>query len=170
MDDLGHLILVSVHAIAAGTALVAGVLTLLTGRGLAAHQVAVVAMTTALGASLTVGWTDIVPAARVAFLGLAGLAVVMVVQAVRAGRVRARETVRTGRPVGPRLVRVLGFNVIALAVGGTIVPVLRLEGGVVGVVLAVGLTVAAGHLLIERRVVSVSAPRAVSGARLERAQ
>lgn len=170
MHDLAHLVFVAVHAVAAGIALAAGVLALLTGRGLVTHQVAVLGMAAALGPSLVLGWPDFAPAARLTFTGLAGLAVVMVVQAVRAGRVQARETVRPGCRVGPRLVRVLGFNVIALVVAGTIVPVLRLDGGAVGVLLAVGLTVVGGHLLVERRVTSVSAPRALGVEHLDRAQ
>lgn len=151
LANLGHTVVVTVHALAATAALVSGVLTAHTGRGFGLHQLGVVVMAATLGPSLALGWPGFAPAARVAFLGLAGLAVFMVVQTVRARRVREREAVPVGQRVGPVFVRVLGFNLIALTVAGTVVPVLRVEGGVVGIVVAVAVTVTLGHLLVERR-------------------
>ncbi len=158
LAELGHTVFVTVHAFAAALALVAGVLAVHTGRGAGLHQLGVVAMAATLGPSLAFGWPGFAPVARVTFVGLAGLALFMVLQSVRARRVRDREVVPAGRPVGPAYVRVLGFNLIALTVAGTIVPVLRVGGGAVGIVVAVAVTVALGHVLVERRARAVSAP------------
>ena len=159
---LGHAAFVTVHALAATAALVSGVVTAHTGRGFGLHQVGVVVMAASLGPSLAFGWPGFAPAARVTFLGLAGLAVFMVLQSVRARRVRSRETVPAGQPVGPEFVRALGFNLIALTVAGTVVPVLRVGGGVLGIVVAVAVTVILGHVLVERRVRGVlRAPRSL---------
>lgn len=153
---LGHAAFVAAHALAATLALVAGVVTVHTGRGFGLHQVGVVVMALTLGPSLGFGWAGFDAVARVTFLGLAGLAGFMVVQSVRARRTRDREARLQGRRVGPAFVRVLGFNLIALTVAGTVVPVLRVGGGAVGIVVAVAVTVALGHVLVERRMRAVS--------------
>ena len=147
----------AVHASAAVLAWVAGLVVLRTGAGLAAHGVGVVLMTAALVPSMTLGWDSFPVLAKVMFSGLAVLAVVMVGQVVRAGRIRQREesigqvwTVR-GRPIGPDFVRVVGFNVISLSVAGLIVPVLRVGGGALGVIAVVVAIVPVAHLLVERR-------------------
>ncbi|GAA1428009.1 hypothetical protein GCM10009616_06620 [Microlunatus lacustris] len=163
LAELGHTVFVTVHALAATVALVSGVVTAHTGRGFGLHQLGVVVMAATLGPSLAFGWPGFSPAARVTFLGLAALAVFMVVQSVRARRVRGREVLAAGRRVGPEFVRVLGFNLVALTVAGTVVPVLRVEGGVVGIVVAVAVTVVLGHVLVERRVrAAAAAPRGPS--------
>jgi hypothetical protein len=151
----------AVHASAATVALVAAVVTLHTGRGFVTHRAAVVVMAACLGPTLTLGWSGFSGAARATFLGLAALALFMVGQAFRAGRVRTREiaaggsVVLSARPgakgVGPAFVSTLGFNAIALTVAGTVVPVLRVGGGTLGLVIAIGATVALGHVLVERR-------------------
>lgn len=152
-----HLLLVTLHALAASVSLVAGVLAVLTGRGFRLHVTGLGVMALALAPSLVLGWPTFSPAARVTFLGLAGLAVVMTGQAVRAARVRRIEAARGVGPVGPGFVGVLGFNLIALTVAGTVVPVLRLNAGVLGVALAVVVTVVLGHLLVARQVRRASA-------------
>jgi hypothetical protein len=154
-----HLLVVTLHAFAASVSLVAGVLAVLAGRGFRLHVIALVVMALALAPSLVLGWPTFAPPARVAFTGLAGLAVVMIGQAVRAARVRRAEVVRGVGRLGPEFVGVLGFNLIALTVAGTVVPVLRLDAGVVGVALSVVVTVVGGHLLVARRVRQVSATR-----------
>ncbi len=158
---VGHAAFVTVHAVAAFVALVAAVITLHTGRGLTTHRVAVVVMAVCLGPSLAFGWAGFSTLSRVIFFGLAGLAVFMVGQSVRAARVRALEigtgqvVVLSTRPgvagVGPKFVGTLGFNAIALTVAGTIVPVLRVGGGTVGVIICVAVSVGIGHVLVERR-------------------
>lgn len=156
--ELGHSIFVTVHAFAAALALVAGVLAVHTGRGAVLHQLGVGATAATLGPSLAFGWSGFAPVARVTFVGLTGLALFMVLQSMRARRVRTREVAPTGRPVGPDYVRVLGFNLVALTVAGTVVPVLRVGGGALGILLAVAVTVTVGHVLVERRARAVSAP------------
>ena len=151
-----HLALVTLHALAATAALVAGVVAVHTGRGFRVHVVGLVVMALALGPSLAVGWPAFPPSARVAFAGLAVLAVAMVGQTVRAVRIRRTEVLPSDRPVGPRFVGVLGVNLVALTVAGTVVPVLRAGGGAVGVVVAVLVTVVLGHLLVARRVRAVT--------------
>lgn len=164
---IGHAAFVTVHAVAAFVALVAAVITLHTGRGLVIHRVSIVVMAACLGPSLAFGWAGFSSLSRGMFLGLAGLAGFLVAQSVRAARVRDRE-IATGqvvslssRPgalgVGPRFVTTLGFNAIALTVAGTVVPVLRMGGGTVGVTVCVAVSVAIGHLLVERRHSRVSA-------------
>lgn len=158
---LGHTAFVAVHALSATLALVAGVVTVHTGRGLRLHQLGVVVLALTLGPSLGFGWAGFDPGARVIFLGLAGLAVFMVVQSVRSRRVRDREATSQGRPVGPAFVRMLGFNLIALTVAGTVVPVLRVGGGVAGILIAVAVTVVLGH--VERRASSARGRRIRAG-------
>lgn len=153
---LGHTAFVAVHALFGTLALVAGVVTVHTGLGLRLHQLGVVVLALTLGPSLGFGWAGFDPVARVTFLGLAGLAVFMVVQSVRSRRVRDREATSQGRPVGPAFVRMLGFNLIALTVAGTVVLVLRVGGGVAGILIAVAVTVVLGHVLVERRAREVS--------------
>ena len=154
-----HLALVTLHALAATAALVAGVIAVHTGRGFRVHIVGLVVMALALGPSLAVGWGAFPPSARVAFAGLALLAAAMVGQAARAVRTRRAEVLPSGRPVGPRFVGVLGVNLVALTVAGTIVPVLRAGAGAVGVVVAVLVTVVVGHLLVARQVRAVTTGR-----------
>jgi len=167
--ELGHTLFVTVHAVAATLALAGGILAVHTGRGFALHQVGVVVMTASLGPSLILGWAGFSPPSRAIFLGLAALALFMVVQCGRAGRVRVREIARiealhsgSRPPVGPEFVGVLGFNLISLTVAGTIVPVLRVGGGTLGVLVAVAVTVALAHLLVERRRSRVAAALAHS--------
>ena len=167
---LGHTVFVTAHALAATAALVSGVVTAHTGRGFGLHQTGVVAMAATLGPSLAFGWPGFPPTARVTFLRLAGLALFMVLQSVRARRVRGREAVPPGQPVGPKFVRVLGFNLIALTVAGTVVPVLRVGGGALGIAVAVAVTVILGHVLVERRVRGVLRAPRVSTCSLARAR
>lgn len=157
-DELWHAAFISLHALAAVVALVSGIVTLHTGRGFVLHRIGIVVMAAGLGPSFVFGWPGFSPVARMMFSGLAVLAVFMVVQVFRAGHVRARELrsidpdPEEHRPlIGPRFVEVLGFNVIALTVAGTVVPVLRVGGGTLGVVISVVVSVAIGHVLVERR-------------------
>lgn len=152
VQALGHAVFVVVHALAATLALVSGVVTVHTGRGFGLHQVGVVVMALALGPSIAFGWSGFAPVARVTFLALAGLAVFMVVQTIQARRARGWGVVPVGQVLRPEFVRLLGFNLVALTVAGTVVPVLRVGGGVVGILVAVAVTVTLGHLLVERRV------------------
>lgn len=155
---LGHAIFVILHAAAAVVALLSGIIALNAGHGLGVHRISIVVMAVTLGPSMAFGWAGFPPVARVMFSGLAVLALAMVIQAFRAGRVRAAE-IAAGRvwrsgdtpKIGPGFVRVLGFNVISLTVAGTIVPVLRIGGGTLGVLAAVVITVVVAHLLVERR-------------------
>jgi uncharacterized membrane protein len=153
---LAHTVFITLHALSAGLALVCGIVLLHTGRGLRAHQAGVVAMAATLGPSLYFGWPRYPPTARVAFVALAGLALVMVAQAVRAGRLgslpqRRPRLLAEGPGIAPGLVGVVGFNVVSLTVAGTIVPVLRIGGGTLGVLLAVAGSVTVAHLLVRRR-------------------
>lgn len=174
---IGHAAFVTVHAVAAFVALVAAVITLHTGRGFTTHRVSIVVMAVFLGPSLVFGWAGFSSLSRGIFLGLAGLAVFMVTQSVRAARARDREVAagqvvslssRPGVPgVGPRFVTTLGFNAIALTVAGTVVPVLRVGGGTVGVIICVAVSVTIGHVLVERRHSRVSAAVQRSGVVVE---
>ena len=155
----GRVALLGVHAVAATAALVAGILALHTGRGVGVHKLGVFVMALALGPSLTLGWIGFAVAERVTFSLLAALSAVMVVQVFRAERLQGRESRDLRRcsvdrpmlPVGPAFVRTLGFNGSSLTVAGTIVPVLRVGGGAVGVIAAVVMSVAVTHLLVERQ-------------------
>lgn len=147
----------ALHAGAALLAWVAGLAVLRTGAGLAAHAAGVVLMAAALGPSLFLGWGSFPSVAKVMFSGLAGLAVVMVIQVIRARRLRDREQAEgqvwmlPGGPIGPGFVRIVGFNVISLSVAGVIVPILRLGGGALGILVAAALIVPVAHVLVERR-------------------
>ena len=160
---LGHTVFTTIHAVAATLALVSGVVVVHTGRGFALHHVGVLVMALALGPSMAFGWSSFTTLAKVIFVSLAGLALFMVVQSFRAGRVRLREALALSGPaaasrwVGPKFVGVIGFNLISLTVAGTIVPVLRVGGGTVGIIVAVAVTVALGHFLVERRRSQVAA-------------
>ena len=164
--EAGHALFVSVHAAAATVALIAGLLALHTGRGFGLHRASVLVMAAALGPSMAFGWGGFGTAERVAFSALAALACFMVVQAVRAGRIRqaeaaagrvVRSTPRGLPAVGTGFVQTLGFNVVALVVAGTVVPVLRIGAGTIGVVASVAVSVAVGHVLLERRRAQVAA-------------
>lgn len=147
----------ALHAGAAVVAWVAGVVLLRTGAGLVAHAVGVILMAAALGPSLILGWGSFPPVAKAMFSGLAVLAVVMVAQVVRARGLRSREQAGgqvwwlPGGPITPGLVRTVGFNVISLSVAGTIVPILRLGSGTLGILIAAALIVPMAHVLVERR-------------------
>jgi hypothetical protein len=153
---LAHTVFITLHALGAGVGLVWGIVLLHTGRGLRAHQAGVVTMAATLGPSLYFGWPRYPPTARVAFVALAGLALVMVAQALRASR---WSSARGPRPrllaeepgLAPGLVGVVGFNVVSLTVAGTVVPVLRIGGGTLGVLLAAAGSVSVAHLLVKRR-------------------
>lgn len=153
---LAHTVFITLHALAAVVGLGYGILVLHTGRGLRAHQAGVVVMALTLGPSLYFGWPSYPATARVAFVALAALALVMVAQALRAGRLSAPRSVpqpllHDGRRVSPEVVGVVGFNVISLTVAGTVVPVLRIGGGTLGVLLAVAGSLSIAHLLVQRR-------------------
>ena len=154
--DLEHTVFITLHALTAVVGLVYGIVVLHTGRGLRAHQAGVFAMAATLGPSLYFGWPRYPATARVAFVGLAALALAMVAQALRAGRLNAwrsgaRPVLREAGGVAPEVVGVVGFNVISLTVAGTIVPVLRLGGGTIGVLLAVAGSLSVAHVLVKRR-------------------
>lgn len=158
--NIGHDLLVMLHAVAAIVALTSGIVVLLRGRGLTMHTVAMMIMAGSLPISMTLGWRDFSTGSKITFAGLAVLAMIMLGQAFRARRIRAQEFAAgqawdpgrgIGISIGPKFVRVVGFNVIALITGGAIVPVLRAGGGLVGVIIAVAACVSVSHLLVERR-------------------
>lgn len=153
--QLGHAVLVLVHAAAATIGFAAGVVLLWKGRGLRVHRPAVIIMAGVLVPSMALGWPDFGTPNKIIFSALFVLALVLVLQAVRAGRIRQRE-IADGRAlaalgIGPDFVHTIGFNVIALVAGATVVPALRIGGGVVAALISVGLAVAVAHLLVERR-------------------
>ena len=112
-------------------------------------------MLAALVPAVLVDWSTTDPTARIVFVGLIGLAGVMVVRAELAVR---RAPARTGGPTAAYLEHI-GFTLISLADGFAVVAAIRggAPGWAVGV-LAVGVVVV-GHLTLQiakRRLVSPS--------------
>jgi hypothetical protein len=102
-------------------------------------------MAAALLPAVLVDWSTTDPTARIVFLGLIGLACVMVVRAELAAR---RPPARTGGPTGAYLEHI-GFTLISLADGFAVVTAIRTgaPGWAVGA-MAVGVVVA-GHLTLQ---------------------
>ena len=150
-------VFVSVHAGAATVAVIAGLVALPAGRLVRLHLAAVLLMATALVPAVLVDWATTPVGARVAFVALAGLALVMVARAALA--VRGRPQV-TGGPT-PGYLGHVGFALIALADGFAVVAAIR--AGVPGyavAALALGV-IAAGHValgVLQRRLVPSLAP------------
>lgn len=145
-----RLVLLIVHAAAGTVALAAGALVLLGRGGGLVHVAALALMTLTLGPSLVLGWDGFPGVTRAIFVGLTVLAAVMTVLGVRALRHRAPGVVSVGQ------VDLVGFNVISLAVAGTIVPMINLTGNalaVAGVVL-VAFLVARGFVQRRRGLVA----------------
>lgn len=149
----GHLLFSSLHAVAAVIALVYAIVALQTGRGVRIHLYSCFAMAALLIPSMWFGWSTFDRGAKPAFVGLLVLAWFMVWQTVRADRIAARVTgSMADRMVpSPDLVRVIGFNVVALLIAGTIVPVIRLGGGPIGLVVCILVMLAIGHVFVENR-------------------
>lgn len=139
-----HTVFITVHALAATLAFVAGVLAVPAGRFLTIYRAALVVMTAALVPALLVSWNTIDAVARTVFTGLLVLAAGMIVRAELAGRM---SPVRTGGPVAAYLEHV-GFTLIALADGFVVVAAIRAgaPGWLTGAV-AVGV-VAVGHVAL----------------------
>lgn len=156
-----HSVLITVHAVAATVAFGAGLLAASSGRLLGVYRVAMATMAAALVPAVLVDWSATDPTARIVFLGLIGLAAVMVLRSELAVR---QSPARTGGPT-PGYLEHLGFTLIALADGFAVVAAIRsgAPGWAVGV-LAVGVVVA-GHLslsLAKRRLVPYAAAPVVS--------
>ncbi len=132
-------VFVTVHATAAVVAFVTGALSLRSGRFLTAYRAGVAVMAGALVPAVLVDWAATDVLARMVFAGLIALAGAMVVRAERAGR---RPPAATGGPTAAYLDHV-GFTLISLAVGFTVVSAVRLgsPGWLVGA-LAVGIVLA----------------------------
>ena len=107
---------VTVHATAAVVAFAAGVLSLRSVRFLPAYRISLGVMAAALVPAVLVDWSATDVAARVAFAGLIGLAVAMVVRGELASR----------RPWAAAYVEHIGFTLISLAVGFAVVSGIRL--------------------------------------------
>jgi hypothetical protein len=136
---------ITVHAAAATIAFGAGLLAAPAGHFLLVYRGAMAVMALALVPAVLVDWSATDPTARMVFVGLIGLACVMVLRAELAGR---RHPARTGGPTGAYLEHI-GFTLIGLADGFVVVAAIRAgaPGWAVGV-LAVGV-VAVGHVTIQ---------------------
>ena len=145
---------VSVHALAATVAFVAGLTALPAGRLVRLHLAAVVLTAAALVPAVLVDWATTPVGARVAFTALSVLALVMVARAALAVRGRPQ---LTGGPTAGYLGHV-GFVLIALADGFAVVAALRagLPGYAV-TALAVAV-VAVGHGAGSRRLAPAPVP------------
>ncbi len=148
---------VSVHAVAATAAFIAGLAALPGGRLVRVHLAAVALMAAALVPAVLVDWRTTPAGARGAFAALSVLALVVVARAALA--VRGRPQV-TGGPTARYLGHV-GFVLIALADGCAVVASIRagLPGYAVAA-LALGV-IAVGHLALgalQRRMVPAPAP------------
>ena len=135
---------ITVHAVAATVAFGAGVLSAPSGRFLGVYRLAMAVMPVALLPAILVDWATTDPTARLVFVGLLGLAAVVVLRAELA--VRRRPS--TGGPTAAYLDHV-GFTLIALADGFAVVAAIRggAPGWAVGV-MAVGVVVV-GHLTLQ---------------------
>lgn len=142
---MANTLFVTLHAVAATVAFLAGVLSAPSGRYLGVYRAAMAVMLGALVPAVLVDWAATDPTARIVFTGLIGLAGVMVVRAELAAR---RSPARTGGPTAGYLDHI-GFTLIALADGFAVVAAIRggTPGWAVGV-LAVGV-VAVGHLALQ---------------------
>ena len=80
-DPVLNTILITVHAVAATIAFGAGALSAPTGRFLGIYRGAIAVMAAALVPAVLVDWSTTDPTARIVFIGLIGLAGVMVVRA-----------------------------------------------------------------------------------------
>ena len=136
---------ITVHAVAATVAFVAGLLSVPAGRFLGTYRSAMAVMAAALVPAVLVDWSTTDAVARTAFGGLFLLSGVMVLRAELAARMSPD---RTGGPV-PAYLGHVGFTLIALADGFGVVAVLRAgaPGWLIAAV-AVGV-VLVGHLGIE---------------------
>ncbi|GAA1126975.1 hypothetical protein [Citricoccus alkalitolerans] len=146
-----HLVFISVHAVFAVAAFVAGLAMLLAPPGPRSwgrpspliHATGVTVMSATLPFSLAVGWSDVGAAARPVFIGLFALSLYMVWRALQAGHAWRRSD-------RGRLIDHVGFNLIALATGFLAVVVLRAGAGVVGILaVAIGVPIL-GHWAIHR--------------------
>ena len=138
-------ILITVHAVAATIAFGAGALSAPAGRFLGVYRGAMAVMAAALVPAILVDWSTTDPTARIVFIGLIGLACVMVARAELAHR---RSPARTGGPTAAYLDHI-GFTLISLADGFAVVAAIR--GGAPGwavVALAVGVVVV-GHVTLQ---------------------
>jgi hypothetical protein len=136
---------ITVHALAATVAFVAGLLAAPAGRFLGVYRSAMVVMAAALVPAVLVDWTTTDVVGRFAFGGLFLLSLGMVVRAELAARMAPE---RTGGPL-PAYLGHVGFTLIALADGFGVVAVLRAgaPGWVIAAV-AAGVVVV-GHLGVE---------------------
>jgi hypothetical protein len=139
-----HTILIGGHAVTGVVALVAGLVTMRRGQVFDVYLGALAGMTLFLALAVGVGWSDLETGARVLFTAFAGLAGFMVVQALRARRIRPD---RTTRPV-PRYLDDVGFTVVALFDGFAVIAVLD-AGGPGWLLVGTGVAIAiAGHFAL----------------------
>lgn len=144
MHAMLHDLLITVHAVAATAAWVAGLVALPGGRLLAVHRGTLVVMAGALAAAVVVGWPGYPTASRVIFPVLLVLAAAMLVRTELAARVRPATVGATT----PRYVDHLGFSLISLSVGFLLIAVLRAGApGWVAVAVGVG-TVVGGRAAV----------------------
>ena len=141
-------VFVAVHATAALVAFAAGALSIRSGRHLGAYRAGIAVMAVALVPAVLVDWGATATVARAVFLGLLGLALVMVVRAELAAR---------RPPATAAYVHHVGFTLISLADGFAVVTAVRLgaPGWLVGL-LAVGVVLVGQRAVagVERSVVA----------------
>ncbi len=147
-----HDALITVHAAAGTLALGAGALALPRGRGYSAYRWSLLTTQVALVLAVAVTWAGTPAAGRAAFTALAVLGAVVCARGWLAGHHRPAD----GAAPSPRWVHHVGFTLVGLADGFTVVAVLR-AGAPVWAVVTTGVVVAvAGHVAVgqaERRLV-----------------
>ncbi len=140
---MGHLALVMVHAVAAVSALVFGMLGIRARGLLRAHTIALAVMVIALAALIAAGWPQETVLVRVAYVGLAMITAAMVVQGALAERdaTAGRERRMVGR---------VGLNVVILTTGLLAVGASQAGSGVVGIVAVVAATPLVGLYVLRQ--------------------
>ncbi|PWJ47737.1 hypothetical protein SAMN06264364_13540 [Quadrisphaera granulorum] len=141
-----HAVLITVHAVTATVALLAGVAAFRYPALVGVHAFATVAMTVTLGGALWVGWGSTPLSLDVVFVTLLALAAVMSYRSIRAWQIRP---VR-GQATTTAYVAAVGFTCISLTTGLLAIAALRTGWGPVAVVVAGVLPTVIGRIPLNR--------------------
>jgi hypothetical protein len=136
-------VLITSHTVAAVVALLAGLVAFRVRALLPVHLVAMLVMTGTLIPAVALEARPVPLIARLVFVGLCALAVVMCVTAWRAMRFRRPEAA----PTDPRSTDGLTFGCIGLSVGFVAIALVGIDAPVVVIVVASIATVAAGRFV-----------------------